>query len=246
MKKNRDIEPIVFDVARLEDNLRYISRPLVSDMQTAFLVAGYVPIQNYQPPSNSSYLQREIYEIYLYLKDCAEEGEINNITKKGSSFLARLEDWTGYLFHTDQPVVDSLMDAFVHYDRLGLSQNKPIKRNLKNEDKIIFKHMLEVLIPIFPGFPYTYFIPYEPIKKMFSKFNITEKRFSAIASKLLKKKKKRGCVPKEVLKNARESLPHLSPWFDEITKMLENNKTKKGISSNKIFHSASKCTSKAT
>ena len=80
------------------DYWRYITRSKVSDLEAAFLVCGYLPIPNFAISNNSSRMEREIYEVYLYLRDGAAQAPHSKFIKEDEIYYGKLELWTGFLF----------------------------------------------------------------------------------------------------------------------------------------------------
>ncbi len=217
---------IVLDIATDEDYLRYINREKVSDMQAAFLVSAYVPYPDFKLSYNSSRLQRDIYEVYLFLKNGAEVSSHPGIIKKGDTYFANLQTWTGYLHTKDHPVAEPLNQAFLKHEQHILSEGDELtagKQSFQlNNITAILQAKLEILDHIFPDAPYKYYMLFPTVKEIISKLNITEKRFGDIASNALKRPRRQGRPSKNIIKKYRIKHPDLHAWFDEIERKYWN------------------------
>lgn len=124
------------DYATELDCWRYITRSKVSDLEAAFLVCSYLPISNFSISNSSSKIEREIYEVYLYLKDGATQACHPKIIKEGDHYYAKLELWTGFLFSMDHPVSEALFQTFQLHEQIELSKASKVDKTTTSEHPV--------------------------------------------------------------------------------------------------------------
>ncbi|MCE5295340.1 MAG: hypothetical protein LLF94_12115, partial [Chlamydiales bacterium] len=170
---------------------------------------------------NSSRLHREIYEIYLYLHESASGKSMDKSIHKDGEYFAKLQDWTGYLFHTGHSVVEPLVDAFIVHEQLGLYDETSLEPIPQGDDiPPILRAQIELLALIFPKIPYKYYMEFPLVKKTVQRLNIAPKRFCDIATEVSKMPRMPGRPKKNILTQYEQCHPNLKSWFDHISKKI--------------------------
>ena len=216
------------------DYWRYITKSKVSDLEAAFLVYGYLPIPSFAISNNSSRMEREIYEVYLYLRDGATHAPHSKFVKESNTYYGKLELWTGYLFCMDHPVEEALIQTFLKHDQIQLSKESEIDKAITPEQhsansdhwsKIL--NIIKTLDRIFPDIPYKYYRLFPTIKEIVVGLNISSKTFTNTATKSQERPRQQGRPTKDLIDQYKSKFPNLKSWFDEILAEMEKEKVRK-------------------